>query len=472
MNSAREPLPGIPTPRLETPRLNLPSRGQDLIDFADAVGNPLLPWQEYLSHAALEYDPKTGHWARRIIGAQIARQNGKTKWVSLRILAGLYLWGEDSWVSMAQNRKQALDTFTSAVEIIERNQFLYREVKRISKTNGQEELQLRNGARWSIVAATGEGPRGKSGNLFVDELREITPEAWGAAAPITRKPWRQTIVASNAGDPTSTVLAGLRAAALGNQNPRLGWWEWSADPALALDDPLAWAQANPALGTLVDYDALAASYATDPTAVFMTEALCRPVDNALESPWPEGAWVECEDKSLALAPGRPTWLAVDLSPDRLTATLTGAQLLEDGKVAVGLLESWEADGWLDDLAIAGTIAKWARTYNAAHVSYDKYTASAVASRLLSAGVPVNDVNRATFYQACDELLNAMVNKRLVHAGQPELSANVHACARKEDPSGGWRIIRAGRQPITAAVGLAMVVHYAVQPQKSADVLIV
>lgn len=471
-HSDSEPLLGNLTPRLETPSLGLPSRGQDLIDFAAAVDRPFLPWQEYLSHAALEYEPKTGRWARRTIGVTVARQNGKTRWTSLRLLAGLFIWGEDSWVSMAQNRALALDTFRQATEIIEEHSWLRREVKRLNRTNGQEELVLNSGARWAIVAATPDSPRGKSGNLFVDELREISPETWGAAAPITRKPWRQTIVASNAGDPSSTVLASLRAAALSNQNPRLGWWEWSADPKLAIDDRRGWAQANPSLGVLVDEDALAASLATDPTSVFMTEALCQPVDNALESPWPIEAWSACYDPNLTITPGKPTWLAIDVSPDRTTATLVGAQLLDDDKIGVGLLETWTSEGSLDDLAIAGTIATWARKYHARVVAFDRWTASAIAARLASAGVPVADVSRQVFYQACDELLNAMTNKRLVHAGQPELTAHVAGCARKTDPSGGWRIIKASRQQITAAVALAMTVHHAVQPQRQAGIRVV
>jgi len=465
-------LAGVPTPRLETPRLGLPSLGAELIDFAAAYSQPFLPWQEYLAEASLEYEPKTGRWARRTVGLTVARQNGKTHFAATRILAGLFLWGEDSWVTMAQSRDLARQTFDEAAKVIEASDELSRMVKAIRRSNGQETIELLNGNKWVIVAATTEGPRGRSGNLFADELRHISPEVWGAAAPVTRKPWRQTLVASNAGDPSSTVLTTLRAAALSGANLRLGWWEWSADPALPLDSPLAWAQANPALGTLVDHDALATSLATDPAAEFMTEALCLPVESALQSPWPPEAWASCEDLTLKLGPGLPTWLAVDVAPDRMTATLVGAQLLKDGRIAVALLESWEANGALDDLAIAGTIATWARKYSAQIVGFDRYTSSAIAARLASAGIPVMDVSRSLFYQACDELLNAMTNQRLAHAGQLELTAHVQSCARKADPNGGWRIIRANRHPITAAVALAMVVHFAQQPQKTAGIMVV
>lgn len=407
-----------------------------------------------------------------MIGLTVARQSGKTHFMALRLLAGMFIWGEDSWVTMAQSRDLARQTFDFAAKIIEGSSELSRETLAIRRANGQETIELKNGCKWAIVAATPEGPRGRSGNLFVDELRHISPEVWGAAAPVTRKPWRQTLVASNAGDPSSTVLANLRTAALAGTNPRLGWYEWSADPSLAADDPLAWAQANPALGTLVDHDALAASFATDPPEIFQTEALCLPVDSALASPWPPDAWAECLDETLKITPGKPTWLAIDVSPDRRTATLVGAQAIENDKIGVGLLETWTSEGSLDDLAIAGTIATWARKYQARVVAFDRWTASAIAARLASAGVPVADVSRQTFYQACDELLNAMTNRRLVHAGQSDFTSHVAACARKTDPNGGWRIIRAGRQPITAAVALAMTIHHAVQPQRQAGIRVV
>ncbi len=45
-----EPLMGIPTARIHSRlREDLPSLGQELIDFSNSIGQPLLPWQEWLA---------------------------------------------------------------------------------------------------------------------------------------------------------------------------------------------------------------------------------------------------------------------------------------------------------------------------------------------------------------------------------------------------------------------------------------
>ena len=73
--------------------------------------------------------------------------------------------------------------------------------------NGQESIELLNGARYEIVAATRDGSRGKTADLlYIDELREIDEESWTASKPITRaRPYSQLFMTSNAGDAYSSV---------------------------------------------------------------------------------------------------------------------------------------------------------------------------------------------------------------------------------------------------------------------------
>jgi hypothetical protein len=471
MPSKRGPLYGSPTPRLHTPTLDrLPSRGEELAELADAIGLPLLPWQRWVVDDACRIGPD-GRWARSTLGVIVARQNGKTHLVRMRILAGLFLWGERSIVAMAQNRALSLDTFREVVSIVEANPWLSKHVRRVSRTNGQEELELRSGQKYQVVAATKEGPRGKTADLlYVDELREIAPEAWAAARPVTRaRPNPQTWVTSNAGDATSIVLNELRTRALAGESKKVGWYEWSAEPTAAIDDRTAWSQANPALGHLITEEALAESAATDHPDAFRTEALCLWVDQ-MDSPWPADVWDACAVPGLELESGVPTYLAIDVTPDRRTAALVAGQARTDGRISGILLETWSSDGAVDDQAIAADVSVWVRKLRPQVIGFDRYTGSAIAARLAATGVPVADVSGPQFVQACDELLSAMVAGRLAHPAQDVLTSHVASCARKPAADGGWRIVRrSSAGAVCAAVGLAMVVHHASAPRKVASI---
>jgi hypothetical protein len=149
---------------------------------------------------------------------------------------------------MSSNRSMALTTFRQVVGIIESNEALRSQVKlNIGKVgrfgSGTECVELKNGARYEIVAATRDGARGKSADLlFIDEVREISEEAWKAAKPTTRaRPNSQTFLCSNAGDAFSTVLNNLRDRQLSYPAQSLGWYEYSAPQHSKIDDPKAWA---------------------------------------------------------------------------------------------------------------------------------------------------------------------------------------------------------------------------------------
>ena len=191
----KKPLMGHVKPRIMTPKLRGPSRGGEFSEFCEKVGYPLLPWQKYAADDFLT--TKDGLWVRRTVMICVSRQNGKTLLAALRILAGLFVFGEKSIIAMSSNRGMALTTFRLVVQIIEANDFLRDQVKlNIGKVgrfgSGTECVELKNGARYEIVAATSDGARGKSADLlFIDEIREIGEEAWRAAKPTTRaRLWR------------------------------------------------------------------------------------------------------------------------------------------------------------------------------------------------------------------------------------------------------------------------------------------
>lgn len=467
---------GQQVPRVRSESLaHLPSRGPDALAFADLFLGPderLMPWQRFVLTEGMRTS-EGGRYAHPLVSVLVPRQQGKSYVMRLRVLAGMYLWGE-SWVTMSQKLALTEEHLEWAMRLVSSTPDLRSKVSRMSRTNGRKFIELTNGGRWLATAATPDSARGLSGNLWVDEIREVTPEGWQAANPVTTAVANPQIwVSSNAGDAHSTVLNDLRTRALAQPKPRIGWFEWSADPSLPASSEEGWLQANPAIGHgRVTLETIRDAYSMDAPRAFETERLCRWTD-ALESPWPHGAFERCRVDELRLEPGPATWLAVDVSPNRLRADLVAGQQLEDGRTAVGLVQTWTSETAVDDLVIAQDVAKWARTYSARAVAFDRWTGAAIASRLATAGIPVGDVSGAAFAQACDETLAAMVNGRLVHTGQPVLTDHMNACARKSLADGGWRIVRRGSGGyISAACALVMVAHYAATPAPSMDIIVV
>ena len=463
----KKPLTGHVKPRIHTPYLKGESKVAELADLAEKIGIPLMPWQHHVLEDMLRVD-ENGQWRRKMIGLLVARQNGKTHLARMMILGHLFLWGSKNILAMSSNRNMALDTFRQVVNVIEANEFLSCQVKKIRYANGQEVVELLNGARYEIVAATVDGSRGKTADLlFVDETREITEEAWTAARPTTRaRPNAVTLTTSNAGDGVrSTVLNDLRERALSYPSPTFGWYEYSAPQYCKIDDRNGWAMANPALGFTITEEVLEESVATNSVDSTRTEMLCQWVD-ALSSPWPNGVIEATSNSDLVLPQGKPTVFAFDVSPSRRSGALVAGQLLDDGTIGVGLMQLWTSEVAIDEIKMAAEINDWAIKYRPTVILYDKYATASIVQRLEQSGRKCEDISGQRFYQACGELLDAFVNGRIVHSGQPELVQQFNNCAAKTNDS-GWRIIRRkSAGDVTGAIGIAMLIHWLSKPQST------
>jgi phage terminase large subunit-like protein len=394
-------------------------------------------------------------------------------------LAHLYIFGSKQIIAMAQTRQLALDTFKQTVDMAESLDWTRKRIKRVSRTNGQEELEIychhypkscptkcQRIRKYSIRAATSEGSRGSTANLlYVDELREISEEAWQAAVPLTRTTGGQTWITSNAGSEASTVLNSLRTRALMNNSPRMGWYEWSAAEGSQVNPPDIHAikQANPALGHLIDLESILDSAKFDSKEAFMTESLCMWV-SSMTSPWNMTKWNEGEQQ-ITMQDGLPTYMGLDLSFNREKAFLVSVQETPEDKLAV-FVHEWHKDGGIEHTALASEIAELARRFNPRVLAYDPNTAGFIAPHLSRQyqTVPIQ-WGSSTFAISCDQTLNAMNNGRIIHAGQPVMHEHLVACARRPAGDGGWRIARrAATNPISAAVALVMAIGHATTPQ--------
>ena len=463
---------GSASPRLfNAPIKGDKSAGKEIAELAERIGQPLLPWQKYVFDDYLTKDKK-GNFIRRSGLLILPRQNGKTHLAKMRVIWGLFMGNERNHLIMSSNRSMALTSFRDIAYTIESHDFLKDSVKQIRYANGTESIELKNGARLDVVAATRDGSRGRSASfLWIDELREVDEEAYAAALPTTRAILNsQSLYTSNAGDAFSTVLNTMREKALSYPPKTLGYYEWSAPQYCKLDDVNAWYISNPSLGYLIDEEAIREAMTMQSVEQFRTETLSQWIDS-LQSPWPHGAWEALADNTLQMSEGAYTIFAFDKSPSARHASLVAGQILPDGRIGLALVNTWENAVAIDELRMAADIKAWCDQYRPRKVLYDKYTCQTIADRLTNSGVMCEDLSGARFYQACGDFLDSIVNKRIVHAGQDIVHQQMNNCAAKTNDA-AWRIVRRkSAGDVTAPIGLAMVVHELLKPQATPQIII-
>jgi phage terminase large subunit-like protein len=465
----KQKLRGATEPRLHSPYLKGTSKIQDVIDLAKLIEMPLLKWQEFVLTDMLRVDKKS-QFIRKTNLLLVARQNGKTHLARMLILAHLLRWDSKNILIMSSNRSMALDTFRQVAQVLETNDHLKGFVKQIRYANGTESIEMLDGTRLDVVAATRDGSRGRTADfLYIDELREITEEGYRAAIPTTRaRPNSQTLLTSNAGDAFSIVLNDMRERALENPPKSFGFYEYSAPQYAKVTDRKAWAQANPAMGYTISEEALEESVATSPIENTRTELLCQWIAS-LQSPFPPNSIEDCSDATLQMSPGAYTVFAFDKSPSSRDAALVAGQILPDGKIGIGVLQTWESLVSVDELMIAKDIKGWADIYRPRQILHDKYATQTIADRLTNAGQICVDISGAQFYQACSDLLDATVNQKWIHAGQDLLITQFSNVAAKTNDS-SWRIVkRQSAGSVAIPISVAMTISQLLKPQQVAAI---
>ncbi len=480
VDQAYSGLGGVQTPRIHSKLNDLPSKGQEMIDFATELGINLMEWQRFVcihGHKIRE----DGRWAHSELGLIMARQQGKSTLMMLRILTGMFVWGEGLQLASAHRLTTSLETFRQIVGLIETNPKLEKEVKKIRWQHGAEEIELFGNRRF-VVKAANNAARGlsKPETIHLDELREYKDEdAWSSmrySMMAAKNP--QVWIYSSAGDQHSVILNKLRERALASAttNDPIGWFEWSAEPDAPILLPSgemnwsAFAQANPSLGITIHPDNLKAVI-NDPPDIVRTEVLAQWVDT-INSAIDAQKWAMCQIDAIPLDPEQPTWLGLDLSPDRKFGALVAAQRLSGERFYIQLLHTWSNDYSLNDLAVANDIAPYVRKYNTQTVAYSKRTSQAVASRLSSAGIQVTDMDGAIYAESCDRWLGAINSHRLQHSGQEELTQQTLSAAKLPFGDGSWIIgRRASRVAVCASVASALVTYFATQPETETDIQI-
>jgi phage terminase large subunit-like protein len=472
-----QPLRGATQPRVHSPLLKGKSRYKEILDMVDRLKmDKLMPYQEFVLKDMMAVNAK-GSYRRKTSLLLISRQNGKSHLGRVRVIWGMFYGNEKKVIIMSANRATSLMLFREIAWIIESTPELKAMTKAIRYANGGERIELLNGSTLDVISDNSSSPRGRTADfLWIDEIREISEEGYKAAVPVTRaRANAQTFLTSNAGDHFSSVLNGLVERAKDYPPETFGYYEYSAPQYCKIDitSDYFWREAvapsNPALGYIITKESIEEAIATNPIEQTRTETLCQWIDS-LQSPWPHGVLEETSDNTLEMSVGAYTVFAFDVSPSRRNGSLVAGQILPDGRIGIGILETYSSQMAIDELKMAASIKAWCDIYKPRLVCYDKYATQTIADRLSQAGVMTEDVSGQQFYKACGDLLEGLVNHRVVHNGQAELIQQMNNCAAKVNDS-AWRIIkRKSAGDISAPIGLAMVVSKLMLPAPKPQII--
>jgi hypothetical protein len=478
---------GSTTPRLWTPPLREltpeTSYGFEVIEFAQEIGHPLLPWQEFAVVHGGEL-LEDGRPRFRIVLLLVSRQNGKTE---LPVVLSVYwqfrkktplILGTSTQLSYAK------ESWRKAVNLVKRSRVLDdlhepgRKWYRL--TNGETESWTVDDCRYKIAASNSEGGRSLTINRGIaDELRQHrTYEAWDAFEPACSPMDAQIWALSNAGDARSVVLNDLQDSArefieTGIGDPRLGLLEWSAPDDADPEDVDALLQANPRAGYGLDLDVLRAKGARakrvggELLTGFLTENMCVRVKMLNPAIEPR-AWAACLDPGVLTDAAGRVAVAIDLTPDGQHATLAAAAVLDDGRVRVETVAEWTGPRAAAELErdLAGWVAKIKPTV----VGWlPNGPAAAVASQLVDRrregvrgwpprGVTVAEIRGETA-AVCMGLSKEVAAGTMAHSGQDMLDAQV-AGAEKSWVGSAWVFTRRGGGSVDAVYATAAALHLA------------
>lgn len=340
-----------------------------------------MPHQDLAGRYIEALGPGDRHLYREV-AVIMSRQNGKTE-LLIPVIVKRLIEGRRI-MHTAQDRALPRETFYRVADVMYQHHpelFGSRNGRRSRPryANGQEEIRLTNGGIYSIVAPSRSGARGPSRDLvIVDEVREM--DTWdfiAAAKPtLTVSPDGQMLYLSNAGEEDSVVLNALRNRR--DEDPDLAYLEWSASPERDADDPIGWAEANPALGHEPDgmgsvLATLESAYRTaklDGTlGIFETEHLTRWVPSLRETLVDAAAWADCRAEPVAaVAPV----MGVSLDPDRRRVSAAIAWHRDDGGIGLETVADLSAEV-IDTDEVGKQLRDIAAARGVRRVAYDPLT---------------------------------------------------------------------------------------------------
>lgn len=435
---------GVQVPQIlhEPPDVVSLAAAEEAIELADrygvAGGFPLDESQRFTLRVALG-ERADGTWAASTVADFEPRQNGKNDTCAARELAGLLLFDEQLIIHTAHEFPTANESFLRLVAVFENWDDLRRKVARIRYANGEQGIELLSGQRLKYRARTGGSGRGFAmADLVVyDEAQHLKAEHVAASGPARlANPNSQAWYMGSGGLETSSNAWRLRRRALAGGGGRLAYVEHTAEQVSLVGDEVvsvrpevldrdAWALANSAYGRRITDEALFSLFEEMGPDLFGRECLCLwdPELGTEGSVIPALAWSACFDPNSE--PVGPLSFALDVSPDRSSASIAVASGSGPDGTHVEVVDRRRGTGWLGERAVE-LQGRWGGKLAVAKGS----PAWSLQEELEAARVALLPVSTEQHAQACGDLYDAIVGRQLRHIGQDELNAAVAGADRR------------------------------------------
>lgn len=496
-------LPGVQQARVSSFPPYASSSGDETIALARLAGIELDEWQQVelrhemgespdwkcpkCTHRAAEPIPCPRHPGEQLLHPWAAfeccdidpRQNGKSEKLIVRQLGGLYVVEEQLQIYSAHLFDTSMEIFRRLAFVVENCDDLRQEVKHrggklvgITRSHGQEGIELRDGRRIRFKARTGGGGRGFSADcLYLDEAM-ILPEVFlGATVPtLSARPNPQIWLAGSAPDEEDpahdgVVLAKRRARAIAGSDPSLAYFEHSAAvgddpmkddpgtvPASILNDPTKWAEANPGLSRIgLEYIANERRAMSD--RQFAVERLgigkYPDITGNAGSVINAAMWTALAEPASRIESAH--CFAFDVNPGQAWATLSAAGIRSDSLYHVGVVEHKKGIGWLVESSRV-----WLERYPEARLIVDpRIDLANLLKELSEAGIQIVPTSAGDYKDACGGFLQAVIDKRLRYMPpQPELDAAISG-ATTQPLLDAWKWSRKSGALITPLVSCTL-----------------
>lgn len=415
--------------------------GDDVVDLAGVLGLDLLPWQQLVLRNAMAED-LGGKWQAFKVGLIVPRQNGKNAIIRARLLAGLFLFGEEKLVHSAHLFKTAHAEYLEIVRIIEETPEFLAQVAKMPDSK-ETAIILKDGRRLDFMSRVRSNGRGLQGDTVIfDEAFALSQRLLGDVLPVLssrRSP--QVWFTSSTGFDDSEVLLDLRANALEKpeDNKHLAYFEWSANvKSTDWRSHEAVAESNPSLGYLQSWSWIKeVELNSMGEEEYKRERLGVWADHSSDAVIGVETWAKSFMTKEVLVGVRVVRrsLALEVTADRDLAVLAGAAELDDGRIVVDIIAAQAGVSWIQD-EVARVVNKhkpWAG------VVIDSFSGAAVlAPRLEEAGVKVSLASTRDITQGTADFYDRLVrvdedgydDPGILHSDNDLLDDAAHSARRR------------------------------------------
>ena len=313
--------------------------------IAEALGTPLMPWQQQLADVAGEIDEHGRPYYREVV-VTVPRQSGKTT-VVLSKETDTCLARERATVAYtAQTGHDARKKLLNEQAPMVMDSLLGQLVERIDRTPGGESIRWTNGSRITVQATTEASGHGSVlDDAVIDEaFKDEDDRREQALLPaMITKPHAQLWVVSTQGTAGSTYLNRKcevgRVAAQEDSGEGICYLEFAAAPSDDPEDPEVWRRCMPALGHTISERNVRHAFQTMSLNEFRRSMLNIQDSSADDAPIPFDLWRLVQD--VTATPSGRLVLGVEPSIDQSHTALVVA-----GAGAVEVVEYDAGTSWV------------------------------------------------------------------------------------------------------------------------------